>query len=99
MMVCLLFAIGLVCCSCGGTDPVQACQDFVEAGASSLSNCWEDIDRARSEIEEQLGGCSDTKSIRNESELYADCIPELRGWTCAQWAAGLPAACLQQIEK
>lgn len=102
-LACVLF---LACC--GGDDddsptPQQACLDTADAfgdlcvrcNADTYANCHDAI------VQAVNGDCSNTAAIRDEAELYGQCIPYFQTVACAvvndpNWA--IDSSCQGQLQ-
>ncbi len=89
-----------VASGCGDrVKPAEACDDLLDAFSTRAFVCgMGDIGVIRAEFD-RIFDCSTVVSIRDEDELYYDCIPDIDGFACEKIQAGqLPETCKDQLE-
>jgi hypothetical protein len=86
--------------ACGDRiEPAKACDDLLDAFSTRAFVCgMGDVTVVRAQFD-AIFDCSSVVSIRDEDELYYDCIPDVDGLACDELQAGrLPESCRDQLE-
>lgn len=84
--VCTLFLVGALIGACASEelDPVEACEMYVDAFASSAAACGFDYQANYNALEDALGGCSSVKQLRDQASFESMCLPWIDALTCEQ---------------
>jgi len=80
----------------------QACEDDITAMADAMDRCGIGVsfDSNRDALEAAFHGCGSVTSVRDEDELYYQCIPSLSVVLCSNLEKGdLDSSCDQQLNE
>jgi hypothetical protein len=104
------FFVGLVMvglAACGADEAEVACEDFVDAAATRISDGCMLLSREDAEAQVLAAirnagaddGCSDVDDVRDRASFYEECLPMLEVLECSRFmmSDGLPASCQGQF--
>jgi hypothetical protein len=84
----------------GKTGPAKACEDMADAVAKAAVRCGQTYQANYDAFTNQVGGCANIKSVRDESGLRNTCMPSLGTISCEDLrAAKLDETCKAQLLK
>lgn len=106
-----LIFVMLLAAGCGGSSsqssnsppsPPQACEDTANAVAEYGQRCGQDYTTNYNAFVNSAanGDCNNIVAIRDEHQLYSDCIPTFKTLACpsATSTPAIPASCSGQLE-
>jgi hypothetical protein len=92
--------LGLFIAGCGGrVDPEKACRDLADAFGDLCDRCDPGTYQTCYDLIVQVadGDCQNVVDIRDEDELYDDCIPFIESLQCDEDLSRLDSSCEEQL--
>lgn len=102
LILVMMLAVGCGSSSDSMPSPPQACRDTAKAVAQYGQRCGQDYTANYNAFVNAAanGDCNNIVSIRDEHQLYNDCIPAFKTLACptATSTPALPPSCAAQLQ-